>query len=76
MIALLNRLRNEPALILGFTQAVLGLLLAFGVDLSSKQTAAVLAVTAAGLALAARAKVVPTRKLDPDLFSVSGPKKP
>lgn len=51
---------REPALIAGLIQAVLGLLLAFGVDLSQEQVGAVMAVTAAVLALVVRARVTPT----------------
>ena len=50
---------REPALFLGVIQAVLALVLAFGVDLSSGQTGAVLAVAAAVLALITRQRVTP-----------------
>lgn len=53
---------REPALILGVVQAVLALALSFGLDLSSDQMGAILAVTAAILALVVRAKVAPTTK--------------
>lgn len=59
---MLDRIRKEPVLVSGFVQAVLGLLLAFGVDLDLKQTGAILAVTAAGLALIARSQVTPVAK--------------
>ena len=57
MKSLWNR---EPALILGVVQAILGLLLAFGVDLTSEQIGMILAVTAAVLALVTRTKVTPS----------------
>jgi hypothetical protein len=41
-------------------QAVLGLLLAFGVELTTEQTGAILAITAAVLALFVRSQVTPT----------------
>lgn len=59
---MLDRIRKEPVLVSGFVQAVLGLLLAFGVQLSLAQTGAILAVTAAGLAFVARSQVTPTPK--------------
>lgn len=49
--------KREPALILGLVQTVLALVLAFGVSLSSQQTGAILAVTAAVLALITRRSV-------------------
>ena len=56
---MIDRIRSEPALVAGVAQAVLGLLLAFGVDLTQEQIGSVLAVTAAVLALVVRAKVTP-----------------
>lgn len=57
---MLNRIKAEPALVGGFVQAVLSLLIAFGLKLSDVQTAAILAATAAGLALVVRSKVTPS----------------
>ena len=51
--------KREPALFLGLIQTVLALVLAFGVDLSTEQTGAILAVTAAALALITRQNVTP-----------------
>jgi len=59
MDALIERVRNEPVLVTGFVQAVLGLLLAFGLDLSNEQTASIMVATAAVLAFVARRKVTP-----------------
>ena len=56
---MLEKIRNEPALVAGAVQACLGLLLAFGVDLSNEQVGAILACTAAALAFIVRAKVTP-----------------
>jgi hypothetical protein len=50
---------REPALVLGLVQTVLALLLAFGVDLTTEQVGAVLAVSAALLSLVVRRKVTP-----------------
>lgn len=55
-------LRTEPALVAGAIQALLALVIAFGVPLSDEQVGAILAVTAAVLALAVRASVTPTRQ--------------
>lgn len=52
--------KREPALFYGLVNTVLALILAFGVDLSTEQTGAILAVTSAVLALITRAKVTPT----------------
>ena len=60
MNSIIDRIRTEPVLVTGFLQTVLGLLLAFGVNLSPEQTGAVLAVTAAALAFIARKQVTPT----------------
>jgi hypothetical protein len=50
---------REPAAVLGFVQTVLVLAVTFGLELSTEQTGAILAVTAAGLALWTRQKVTP-----------------
>jgi len=55
-----DRIKKEPALVAGVVQAVLGLLLAFGVELTTEQTGAILAITAAVLALFVRSQVTPT----------------
>ena len=54
-----NLWNREPALVLGFVQCVLALLLAFGVDLTVEQVGAILAVSAAALSLVVRRKVSP-----------------
>lgn len=66
---MLNRIRNEPALITGLIRAVLLCLVAFGFQLSPAQIAAVMLVAEAALSPFTRAVVVPTRKLDPDLLA-------
>ena len=50
---------REPVLILAFVAAVLNCAVLFGVDLSTEQTAAILAVVNTGLALFARHFVSP-----------------
>lgn len=56
---MLDRIKSEPALVSGFVQALLGLVIAFGLNLSPEQVGAILAVTAAGLALFVRSQVTP-----------------
>lgn len=56
---MLARIRNEPALVIGAVQAILALVIAFGFDLSNEQVGAILAVTAALLALVTRSRVTP-----------------
>lgn len=55
--------KNEPVLISGFIATVLALFLAFGVNLSTDQIGAIMAVVTAGLAIAARMFVTPVNKL-------------
>jgi hypothetical protein len=55
--------KNEPVLIQSLVQAILGLFLAFGVDLSNEQTGSILAVVAVILAILARMFVAPPNQL-------------
>lgn len=59
---MIDRIRTEPALVAGLVQAVLALLIAFGLDLTADQVATILAVTAAILALVVRSQVTPVGK--------------
>ena len=68
----MNILKNEPALLSGLIQAILGLLLAFGVSLSDEQVGSIMAVTAVILAIAVRMFVTPTNKL-PDTAPTTPP---
>lgn len=56
-------IREEPVLITGLVQAVIGLLLAFGVDLSNEQVGSIMATTAVLLAIVARMFVSPSTAL-------------
>jgi len=49
--------KREPALIIGAAQAIIALAVAFGFELSNEQTGALLAVTAAVLAVCTRQSV-------------------
>ena len=60
----MKKILNEPALIAGALQAVIGLLLAFGVELTNEQIGSIMAVSAAALAIFVRQSVVPTNKLE------------
>jgi uncharacterized membrane protein (UPF0136 family) len=51
MQGLLDLWRREPALITGFVQAILVLAVAFGLNVTVEQQGAILAFTAAALAL-------------------------
>lgn len=59
----LDWIKNEPTLLSGLVQAVLGLLLAFGVSVSDEQTGSVMAVTAIILAIVVRSVVIPVHKV-------------
>lgn len=54
-----NVLRQEPVLIQSLVQVILGLFLAFGVDLSNEQVGSIMAVTAVVLAILVRMFVTP-----------------
>lgn len=54
------RLKNEPALIVGFVQAMLALAVSFGLDLSVEQVGSLVAAAAAMTAVLLRQQVSPT----------------
>jgi hypothetical protein len=56
----LDTIKREPALVAGVVQALLAVLVAFGVPLSDVQVAAVLGLSAAVLAVVVRQRVTPT----------------
>lgn len=51
---------REPAMYVAAVQAVIALVIAFGLDLSPEQVGAIVAVTAAVLGLVTRSQVTPT----------------
>lgn len=63
MDAIIERVKNEPALVTGLIAAILSLAIAFGVDLSEAQQTAVLGVAFAVMAIVTRAQVTPNRKI-------------
>ena len=62
MSAILARIKVEPVLASALVGATLALLVAFNVNLSDVQIAAVLGVVNGALALAVRASVTPLRR--------------
>jgi len=56
----LDTIKREPALVAGVVQALLAVLVAFGVPLSDVQVGAILALSAAVLAIVVRQRVTPT----------------
>lgn len=54
--------KREPAMVVGTVQAIIALAVAFGFNLSVEQVGAILAVTAALLALVTRSQVTPVSK--------------
>jgi len=63
-----ERIKDEPALLVGVVTAIITLLVTFGVPISADQKTAVVGLVSAVLMLAGagvvRGKVKPTRKLD------------
>lgn len=66
--------KREPALVLGAVQALLALALSFGLELSSQQIGAILAATAAILALVTRRQTLTPYQIahDPALPPLPG----
>lgn len=63
---MLARLKAEPAIVIGVIQAALVLLVAFGIDLSPEQSAAIIALAVAAGALFVRSKVTPLARINPE----------
>lgn len=59
MKAVIEKIRREPALLVGFVSAAISLAAAFGFDLTAEQTGAIMAAVTAGLAFVVRAQVTP-----------------
>jgi hypothetical protein len=59
--------KREPALVIGAVQAIIALAVAFGLGLSAEQTGAILAASAAILALVTRSQVRPVGKDSTDV---------
>lgn len=60
MSKILDTIKGEPVLVAGVVQAVVALAVAFGVPLSDVQVGAILALSAAVLAIVVRQRVTPT----------------
>lgn len=63
MKAIWNRLKNEPVLVLNFVNVAIAGAVAFGLDITMEQKAALIAISTAVFNLVARAQVTPVRKL-------------
>lgn len=65
---MLNRIKNEPALVIGLVLALIGIVSAFGLSISDDQKAAIVSLIGAVLALfgagVTRSKVAPLRRSD------------
>lgn len=61
---MLERIENEPALTLGVLQALLALLVGFGIDLDGEQVALIVAFSAAVLSWVTRSNVSPLPPAD------------
>lgn len=59
MSAIIERIQNEPVLVVALVEAVLGLAVVFGLNLSVEQVAAILLVVNTALAIFVRSKVSP-----------------
>lgn len=64
---MLERIKQEPALSLGVIQALVALVVAFGVDLTAEQVGVVVAFSAAVLSWITRSQVSPVGKDDDDV---------
>jgi len=62
----MDRIRNEPAVLAGIVAALIGVAVAFGLDLSTEQQAAIMGLVTIVLGVGVRTQVVPTRTLPPD----------
>lgn len=58
-MSILEKLRTEPVLLAGLITAVIGLLVAFGVDVSDEVKAAIITLCGAVMAILARQRVTP-----------------
>jgi hypothetical protein len=59
MNTILDKINAEPVLVFAFVQALVGIVSAFGFNLSAEQTSAILVLTGAVLAIVCRGKVSP-----------------
>jgi hypothetical protein len=56
---MIDRINNEPVMVLAVVQAVLALVISFGLEVTPEQVGTITAVAAATLGLFARAQVSP-----------------
>lgn len=58
-MSIIEKIRNEPVLVVALVTAIIGLAVAFGVDVSDEAKAAIVTFVGAVLAIVARGKVTP-----------------
>lgn len=61
---IIERMKNEPVAVMSIIEAILAVVVVFGLALTTAQVAAVLGLAGAILTFIARQQVTPTRKLD------------
>ena len=66
MKTILSKINAEPVLVFALVQALIGLVSAFGFDLSAEQTTSLLLVTGAVLAIVCRGRVTPVASETPE----------
>lgn len=67
-----DRIATEPVMFMAFIEALIGVFIVFGVDLTTEQSAAILIATGSLLSLIARQKVTPTRSIQTSPASSPG----
>ncbi len=64
--AIINRIKEEPVAVMAVIEAILAVVVVFGISLTTAQATAILGLAGAILTLIARQQVTPTRKLPKD----------
>ena len=76
MQSIIDRLKREPALILGLIGALFALGAAFGLDLSTEQTGAITAAVVAVLAIVTRQSVTPNATVQTLVYDAKHGRRP
>lgn len=63
MNTIIERIKDEPALVTGLVTALVAFAVAFGVDLNEAQQAAIFGLAIAIMSFVTRAQVTPNRKV-------------
>lgn len=64
MSSIVERIRNEPALVIGLITAIIAVAVTLGVDVSDDAKAAIIGLTTAVLALVTRSQVYPASSVE------------